>query len=259
VKHPDVWGDPLDSSIDGPFAYTNLDIAATNGLGVVVAESGSMIVSLISVNGGMSYNGPDLVATEGEKPEIVGNSDGSFDCYYIHDGSIYKTHADDGRDWGEPVEVTGIVNLDADDMIDAAEDILVYKGNDDNLYAQVTGASTSLQITGIEVQGDTIEATVTNTGSTTQTNIAWEIKLESDYPLRGVFPQFEAFLKGRIWKGESTTGTINTLSSGDSTTITSDSISGFGFVNAVVTAGTETVKDDGFLILSNLYFRHPEE
>lgn len=259
VKHPDTWGDPLDASLNGPYAYTHPDLAVANGVGVVACESSGMVVTLTTTNGGVSWGHLAVVSVEGEKPEVVGNPDGSFDCYFMKNGRIYVAHSEDGVDWDEPTEVSGVNNLATDDIFDAAPGGLVWAATDGDIYAKIFVSTSSLTIASIDTTSDNknIVATVINSGSTDQNNIAWEIKVEGDNPLYALFGL--DITKGRVWKGGSTTGTIASLASGDSTEITSGKLFGIGNIKVTVTAGDATATEDGFLFGSKILLHHPEE
>lgn len=259
AKYPAIWGGLLDIDATGPYVISNVDLAVTNGVGVVVGEYEGRIISLRTTNDGVSWGHSGVVSPEGEKPEIVGNPDGSFDCYFVKDGKVYVSHSDDGEHWDSPTEVTGITNFATDDVIDAAPGIVVWPTNDGDIYAKILKDTESLTVLDIDVTSDNkkIVATVANSGTVDQSNVNWEIKVEGYNPLYTLLRL--NITKGRVFIGESTAGTIGTLASGDIVELTSGKVFGIGHVMITVTVGDTSAQEDGFLLGRYIILHHPRE
>lgn len=254
--HPENPGDSLDLGFIGPFDGENLDFGAYNGRAVLVYEDDDNIYSSYSSNGDLwSFN--HLITTNGEKPEVVANEDGSFDCYFIRGAQIIKSHSTNGINWSEQGPVSGINNLDTNDIFDVCNDAMVWSKTDGNIYAKIFGSTSSIFIENVDVTSDkkTIIATITNGGTTQLSNIDWQITLISDNTIERIYGI--PFLNGIILAGASTSGSINQLQSGDSIDINSGNLFGFGSVMVNVAVDDVSFSEDAFLLGRSLYLRYP--
>jgi hypothetical protein len=248
--------------IDIQMDFTNPDVGYANGVGIVVFDTGDGIQEIITKSEGLSWDDPKIITYEGEKPEIVANSDGSFDCYYIKNGEIYKKHGVigglfDSIEWGSEEKIIGISDLNSDDIFDAVETALIYPKTDGDLY--FLGELDDIQkvkITDFQAEGNILSVNITNVG-TTKINEDWTIEIKGDNPLS--IYGFSDIIKGRIFKGKQTTGTINNLEIGESTIIKSTEIIGILWVDFIVTVGSQSETEDGFLAWDNVLVTHPKE
>ena len=259
LKHPDVWGDPIDGEVWGPYLLTNPDIAVTDGVGVVVGERDGTIVSMVTTDNGRNWEHESIVSADGEKPEIVSNEDGSFDCYFIRDGKIYVAHSEDGINWEDAKLVVGITNLNANDSFDVTTDGIVWPGNDGDLYSEVFISTSKVSIINIDTSPDKryIVATIANSGTEDQRNFDWEIEVKEDNPLYILL--HSDITRGRVWKGNLTTGTVSLLPSGEIIEVRSGRVFGLGSIKVVITAGDARAEEDGFLIGWIILLHHPNE
>ena len=256
VKHPDTWGDPLDSEIEGPFPGSNADLACANGVGIAAYEASMGILSTLTFNGGRNWDTPVIVTTSGTNPEVVANSDGSFDCYYINNGEIWKAHSADGSSWTVEGVVSGITGFNSADIFDATEQGVVYPKTDGDLYAQLYIQTTGYEISEVDAEGNIVKATVANTGTTSVTK-DWSIEVVGTLPIAGLFPLPPIFT-GKVFKGASTTGSIE-LQPGATVVLESQPIKGIGFVDVKVKLGDKTFVEDGFLLWDQVILHHPRE
>ena len=262
AKYPENWGGLLDIDVTEISTISNVDLAVANGVGVVVGEYEGRVISIKTTNDGGSWGHSGVVSPEGEKPQIVGNPDGSFDCYFVKDGKIYVSHSDDGEHWDSPTEVAGITNFASDDTIEAAPGIVVWPTNDGDIYAKILKNTESLTILNVDVTSDNhkIIATIANSGTVDQRDVNWEIKVEGYSPLYDLVKMsIINITRGRIFVGKTTTGKMDFLASGDTAEITSGMIFGIGYIKVTVTVGDASVQEDGFLLGNYIILHHPRE
>ncbi len=259
IGHVEIVGGQygIDIIVDQELTFTNPDIDAIPNMGIVVYQEGNTIKSVTF--DGLAWETTQTVTMDAEKPEIVANSDGSFDCYYVKNGEIYKKHGTPGGvipiDWGDEEKVSGITNYKIGDKFDACEGGIIYPGTDDDLYFNgELGDIESFEITNIEGLGENrIKATIKNTG-TTSISKDWSINVEGVIPY--LLPEI---FRGRVFSGEETTGSITNLGVGESIEIESNQIKGILWCNFVVNVGSEIAKEDGFLAWNQILVKHERE
>lgn len=249
--------DPVAYQLDGePLA--NPDVDAANGVGIIVYESGNAIKSLTF---DVAWDDTSqTVSISGEKPEIVANSDGSFDCYYLKNGQMYKKHGVPGDmipiEWGEEVQVTGVTNLNTEDMYDAVEAGILYPKNNGNLYFNGDLANIeSAEITEIKSSGTHPVVTIKNIG-TTEINDEWTIQVEGTNPLKML--GLPDIIKGRVFEGEESSGTLD-LDVGETITLEGEDVRGLGYCDVIVTVGDESASEDGFMLMDSFILHHERE
>ncbi len=249
-------------SIDLQIDFTNPDIDYANDIGIIVFETAYGIQEIITKSEGLSWDDLKIITSEGEKPEIVANSDGTFDCYYIKNSEIYKKHGilggvSNSIQWGNEEKITAISNLNSDDIFDAIETLLIYPKTDGNLY--IYGELEDIQkvkITDFQAEENILSVKITNVGTTT-INEDWTIEIKGVNPL--VLYGFPDIIKGKIFKGKQTTGTITNLEIGESTIIKTTEIKGILWVDFIVTVGSQSETEDGFLAWNKVLITHPRE
>jgi len=252
----------IDTIIDIPFIEgNNPDIAVNNGKAIVLYENSGLLKYRFSDNGGLDWSEEYGIPIEGEKPQVTINEYGLFDCYYVRNGEIYKAVSEEGpglipMEWTEEGKVSGISNYDSNDIFAAVQDALIYPNTDGDLYANIKTTTTGIDISDIIVVEDNkIKATIQNAGTSPITSL-WTIEIEGTNPLSHL--GIPDIVKGRVFKGEETTGNLN-LESGESITIESEPIKGLGFCDVNVKVDYDSKTEDGFMILNQLIIYHPKD
>ncbi len=171
-------------------------------------------------------------------PVVAANGEEAI-CLFIKNSNLYKSQTDDGGiTWSEPElvnDVDGTViseykSLDVEGVWGVWTD---NRDGDDNLYFDEVGASPVLSIEDIS-GGFTVKAIISNFGTAPAENVKWKISLEGN-----VIP-------------ESKTGFIPRLDPGESVTVKTDFILGFGPVTIEVTADYIKREVEGFVFGSYL-------
>jgi len=250
--------DPIAYEPEETQPITNPDVDSENGVGIVVYQVGNTVKS-VTFDAAWDETS-QTVTINGEKPEIVANSDGSFDCYYLRDGEVYKRHGEPGDmipiSWDTETQITGISNLNTEDIYEACEAGLVYPKTDDNLYFYGELATVeSIDIIEIESDGTHPIATLKNVG-TTDISDQWTITVEGTNPLSML--GIPDIVKGRVFEGGETTGSLN-LNIGDTTTIEGDTVRGIGYCEVTVSIGDKSKSEDGFMMFDSFILHHPRE
>ena len=248
----------IDIVLDQELSFINPDIDAHEDSGIAVYQTNNGVKSVVF--DGLDWGITQTVTMDGEKPEVVANTDGSYDCYYLRNDELYKKHGEPGNtipiEWGNEEQITGISDMNTDDMFDAVESGVIYPKTDGNLYfnGELTTIQ-SLNIIEIESDGTHPIATIKNTGTTT-INDQWSIQVVGTNPLAKL--GIPDLIKGRVFEGDESSGTLN-LDVGDTTTIEGDTVRGIGYCDVIVTIGDESKTEDGFMLLDSFILHHPRE
>ena len=250
--------------ISSGFAYP--DVAADDGYAYIVFEAGSGINVKVSTNNGATWS-TYTVASNGKKPEIVINPDGSLDCYYIVDDAIIKTYSDThGQTWKE-VGTVVLKGVDHESTFDVTTDALVYGADDGDLYAQIYIDTACAIIRDIRSPSrGYVTANITNSGNTYLEDAKWEVKVESADPLGDyLFGGTIHIFRGRVLLGKIPRSLNVDLAVGESIEVRSKRIFGIGHINVVVTMYNDddeilgTSSEDGFLLGGRMLLYHPIE
>jgi hypothetical protein len=239
------WEDSIDWYYLGGSEDTTYPSVGAEGGHVYIAcqsdEAGTQdIICFYSSDSGETWD-TSIIANDIEKdemhPSIVAYGEGAS-CTFVVDGDLYVSHTEDGGvSWSMPIKVndqTGSVSMDH-----RAAEITTFghtfwtdtrDGNEDIYYKSVGSPSTPIITIGEILGGFGVSATVENIGTGDAENIEWSIDLE-----------------GLVFIGSHKDGTIS-IPAGDSATIKTGLIFGFGGVDITVNAAGITKTASGTVL-----------
>lgn len=213
----------------------NPDIDAENGNTYCVFEYNGGISCAYTKDNGDNFNNFE-VASSGYNPH-VSISGNNIVITYIKNGDLVSVFSEDsGITWEE-----NIVNDQRGSVVDESHSSHIAGSyitwtNEDQGRTSIYFDVVSLDIPIIEIEsisgGFGVKASITNTGTAEATNIPWSISLD-----------------GGAFIGQQTTGSISRLSPGQTETIKSSFIIGFGKTDLTINAGSTTSRAQGTVLL----------
>jgi len=243
-----VWArsfaDPLEGEsylveIPTTFYAINPAVAAYNDNVVVVAQSDEHInqdiVCFYSSDGGMTWETSYVTAATQDDlyPDITISGD-KLICTFVRDGNLYYSSSEDwGVTWNEPVKINDVDGSVASEYgtSSACSSGVIWtdnrEGNADIYFDTFPTPIISIEIGG----GFGVKATVSNIGTIAAENIDWSISLS-----------------GNVFVGSEKTGTISSLSPGESTTIKTGFVFGIGKTTITVNVGGTTATAQGLIL-----------
>jgi len=233
--HPGVGEGIISSGSD----LTNIDISAQNGNILLVAETGDEVICYRSNDGLQTVETSVIAGSGASYPRIIHTEDNTAVCLFTRDNNVFTSITNDGgQTWNTPVQINdedGTVIAD-EKMTDISPLGAVWTDDrigDQNIFFDVPGVAVPIiQIDSI-AGGFGVSATIINDGTADAENIPWSITLEDGFVLLG---------------GE-TTGEIPILAAGDSVTISTGLILGFGSSTIKVSVGGAQKQTSGTVLL----------
>lgn len=226
-------------------SYINPDISVSEGLGVIACETNENdnqdIISFISQNG-FNTTKKIFIANsldDETNPNIISYK-GELQCTFIKNGNLYATlSTDDGNTWSDPQRIndedgTVISGWRCSDITKGGYAVWMDNRNEnsDIYFDTIPGVSIPIiEITSIE-GGFGVSINIENTGTGDATDIQWIINIEG----------------GLILLSGHKEGTIPTLIAGDSISIKTGFVFGFGSVTITASAADVTSTATGTII-----------
>jgi len=168
-------------------------------------------------------------------PVVTANGDDVL-CVFIKNGNLYRTNSEDaGKTWSEPEQVneepgTIIENFHFADIKGNYCFWMDNRNGNSDIYYDEIGSAPIIIIDEIKL-GFGVKATISNIGNAPAENLPWSIKLEDGFILAGT-----------------QSGDTIDIAAGETKTIKSDFIFGFGRTSINVIAGDATKSTNGLII-----------
>ena len=233
----DQWVESWTTSYNIP-NVEHPDIKADSGNCYLVYETWYGIECLYSNDNGNTFQTSE-VALNGNYPSVT-SIDENVVVSFVRDGDLYTALSDDsGATWIEkpPVnDVSGSV-VEQDHGADVSSRHIVWSDNrEDDKYLGIYYDQASFPVPVIEIEsisgGFGVSAVVANVGTADAVDLQWSIDLEG----------------GLILIGKNKEGTIPILAAGNSETVKSGLVFGFGKTTIQVTAGGVTQTAEGTVL-----------
>lgn len=221
---------------------TDPDVASSGNKVCVVYVQGGDVKCSYSTNGAgyePQHNWQvSTVATGATAPAVYMTGDNVY-CAYVQGGNVYRTESNDaGATWGTPEQVNdqdGTASGEADSvaLIDTGVVFTDTRNGAKDIYFGGGQAAPLIQINSIS-GGFGVSAEIANEGTADASNIGWTMSF--DAPLM-ILPS-----------GGQASGTISSLGVGQSETVSSGLVLGFGKATITVTADGATSSASGFVL-----------
>jgi hypothetical protein len=229
IKDSDEWVDSWETLVNIPGA-THPSIKAANGNCFLVYELNSGIACQYSNDNGANFNSINI-ADNGKYPSVssVGNT---VVVAYINNGNIYNAISDDGgKTWTEsPIPVNDVDQsaIETIHCADVSSSLITWTDTRDevnSVYFDTAGIVAPIITIDSITGGLGITAVIKNIGTGDANDIDWSISFD-----------------GGTFFGGDNSGTIDTLAIGQTVTIKSKFLIGFGNTEITINVGgvTET-------------------
>jgi len=179
LGHPDI----KEITIASAGNDTAIDIAALNNNVIIVSQRDGDIVAYYSSNA-LSSVDEVTIDTGAVNPRVAFSDENKATCSYIKGGQVYVSLTEDGgATWSTPEAIDEPENVDVPSESRASDTCglgAVWQQLDGNIYFAAVGSAPPvppiLDISGI-TGGTKVAATITNTGGSAATNVAWTMKI----------------------------------------------------------------------------------
>ena len=162
---------------------TSVDIAALNNNVIIVSQRDGDIVAYYSSNALTTVN-EVTIDTGAVNPRVAFSDENKATCSFIKSGQVYVSFTDDGgATWSTPEAIDEPENVNVPSEFKAADTCSLgvqWQQEDGNIYFAAAGSQPPvppiLAISGI-TGGTKLTATITNTGGSAATNVAWTMTI----------------------------------------------------------------------------------
>jgi hypothetical protein len=207
----------------------NLDLSAYKNNVIIVSERNSNIIAYHAND--PAHNGTfseTTIITDATQPRISHYGINKAICEYIKNGNVYSVVTEDGgATWSTPEQASEETNIQSGDVCAMG---YAYESDSTIYFAPTVIPQAILEIDSVS-GGIGVSAVVKNTGNAPAENVAWSIVTD-----------------GTVFIGAQKSGQI-TVQPGESQTIKTGLMLGFGKITITVTAGSATKTANGKLLL----------